>query len=250
MFASKAISGRRIVLLAAGKGRRMAALGADEPKSLLRIGGEPFAARLLRQAIAAGASDVVVVLGYQADVVRQALTPVLTVDSEFVVNTRFEEDVNIHSLALALEARPGPCFVVEADVWLADAAWPVLFSSQDAGRSVWYTRGPFHREQVGGILQADSERNITDLRIVPRWAPEYEGYEKLVGVTKLGPAEADAFSARLRRARDENLRQYWLNPWIDNLAQLPCVARDLGSRGASSVNTPEEYQTLVAELAG
>lgn len=228
----------------------MAALGADEPKSLLRIGGEPFAARLLRQAIEAGATEVVVVLGYQADVVRQALTPVLTVDSQFIVNTRFQEDVNIHSLSLALEARPGPCFVVEADVWLADFAWPVLFSSEDAGRSVWYTRGPFRRDQVGGILQADAERNITDLRIVPRWEPHYEGYEKLVGVTKVGPAEAEAFAARLRRSRDENLRQYWLNPWIENLAQLPCVARDLGSRGASSVNTPEEYQALVAELAG
>ena len=250
MFASKAPPGRRIVLLAAGKGSRMAALGADEPKSLLRIGGEPFAARLLRQAIEAGATEVVVVLGYQADVVRSALAPVLTVDGQFVVNTRFEEDVNIHSLALALEARPGPCFVVEADVWLADFAWPVLFSPEDAGRSVWYTRGPFRRDQLGGILQADSARNITDLRIVPRWAPEYEGYEKLVGVTKIGPAEAEGFTARLRRARDENLRQYWLKPWIDNLGQLPCVARDLGSRGASSVNTPEEYQALVAELTG
>lgn len=250
MFAAQAPLARRIVLLAAGKGRRMAGLGADEPKSLLRIGGQPFAARLLHQAITAGATEVVVVLGYQAEVVQRALAPVSTVDTQFIINPRFEEDVNIHSLALALEARPGPCLVVEADVWLADSAWPVMFSAEDAERSVWYTRGPFRTDQVGGILRADAQRNIEDLRIVPRWEPRYDGYEKLVGVTKIGPREAADFTALLRAARDENLRQYWLNPWIENLRRLPCVARDFGARGASSVNTPEEYQALVAELEG
>jgi CTP:phosphocholine cytidylyltransferase-like protein len=234
----------RVVLLAAGQGKRMDPAGAGTPKSLLPIGGEPFAVRLARQAREHGIDDITVVVGYRAEQVRAALATAAGSGARFVMNERFAEDVNVHSLCLALEADASPCFVVEADIWMADSAWDELLAEEDRERSVWYTRGPFGSHQVGGILRAGADRRVEDLRIVPAYEQRYASYDKLVGVTKIGPEESERFSTLLRAARDRNLKQYWLAPWIDNLSELPCYARDVGQERAISVNTPEEYRAL------
>lgn len=226
----------------------MGVLGEQEPKSLLPIQGEPFASRLVRQAHAHGVDDITVVLGFRADYVRARLEELTPTPLRFVVNDRWQDDVNIHSLSLALQADPSPAFVVEADIWMSDEAWAAMLDPADAEHSVWYSRGSFVSTQMGGILHANAERDIDDLRIVPAWLPEYAGHEKLVGVTKIGPREADTFRTLLHAARDRSMKQYWLMPWIDNLAALPCKARDLGTAHAVSVNTPDEYQRLVAQV--
>jgi CTP:phosphocholine cytidylyltransferase-like protein len=236
------------VLLAAGQGKRMRGLGDDTPKSLLPIAGEPFAVRLVRQAFEHGISDITVVVGYRADFVQQTLASAAPGPLRFVRNERYAEDVNIHSLSLALEADRAPCLVVEADIWLADSAWDEMLAPDDAQRSVWYTRGRFNSQQVGGILSAGPDRRISDLRVVPAYEPKYGAYDKLVGITKIGPEQAEPFFRLLTAARDRDLRQYWLAPWIDNLAALPCYARDVGSARAVSVNTPDEYRALQEQV--
>jgi hypothetical protein len=240
----------RVILLAAGQGRRMQPLAGDLPKSLLPVRGEPFAVRLLRQAREHGSRDLTVVVGYRAELVEQVLVEHLGEGLRFVLNPRFAEDVNIHSLALALAEAPlEPCLVVEGDIYLVDECWEALLSPADVERSVWYTRGPFlpaHR--LGGILRADATGRVTDLRIVPAWEPAYAGYQKLVGVTRVGPAELETYRRLLVAARDRDLRQYYLTPWIDHLDRLPCFARDLGAGAAVSVNTPDEYRQLRQEL--
>jgi choline kinase len=238
----------RVVLLAAGQGKRMRGLGDDTPKSLLPIAGEPFAVRLVRQAFEHGVHDVTAVVGYRADFVQTTIAGAAPGPVRFVLNARYQEDVNIHSLSLALEADRAPCLVVEADIWLADSAWDEMLAADDAERSVWYTRGRFNSQQVGGILRADADRRITDLRVVPAYEPRYADYAKLVGITKIGPGEAETFFRLLTAARDRELRQYWLQPWIDNLAALPCYARDVGSDRAVSVNTPDEYRALQEQV--
>ena len=54
-----------LVLLAAGDSRRL-----GSPKQLLRIGGETLLRRAAREACDSGAREVIVVLGFQADVMR------------------------------------------------------------------------------------------------------------------------------------------------------------------------------------
>jgi hypothetical protein len=223
----------------------MGVLGEQEPKSLLPVGGEPFAVRLVRQALAHGLTDVTVVVGFRSDYVRERIASAVPSPVRFVVNDRWAEDVNIHSLTLALAPDPSPCLVVEADIWMSDTAWAALVDPADAAHSVWYTRGRFQPDQVGGILRADADGDITDLRIVKAWAPQWAEHDKLVGVTRIGPAQAQPFVQRLVAARDRNLAQYWLMPWIEDLAHLPARARDLGPAHAASVNTPDEYQRLV-----
>jgi bifunctional UDP-N-acetylglucosamine pyrophosphorylase/glucosamine-1-phosphate N-acetyltransferase len=58
------------VVLAAGEGTRMWPLTADRAKPMLPVAGRPLVAHTIEAAAEAGASEVVVVVGYQADDVR------------------------------------------------------------------------------------------------------------------------------------------------------------------------------------
>ncbi|MFB6068662.1 MAG: bifunctional sugar-1-phosphate nucleotidylyltransferase/acetyltransferase [Halobacterium sp.] len=58
------------VVLAAGAGTRMRPLTDRRPKPMLPVAGEPLAAHTVRAAAAAGASRIVLVVGYEADAVR------------------------------------------------------------------------------------------------------------------------------------------------------------------------------------
>ena len=63
------------VVLAAGEGARMRPLTSRTPKPMLPVAGTPLVERCLGEAIAAGATSAVVVVGYEADVVREAIAP-------------------------------------------------------------------------------------------------------------------------------------------------------------------------------
>lgn len=61
------------IVLAAGASRRM-----GRPKQLLPVGGVPMVLRVLKAALNSPLSHVVAVLGYRAQMVREALQPFLT----------------------------------------------------------------------------------------------------------------------------------------------------------------------------
>ena len=240
----------RVVLLAAGRGQRMAALGADEPKSLLPIRDEPFAVRLIRQAMDHGVDDITVVVGYRKDYVKSVIQSHVGDTVRFVENDDYARDVNIHSLTLALGGDPKPFHVIEADIFLMDSCWPQLLASSDMERSIWYTRGVFQPHQQGGILSVDATGQLMDLRIVPEYMDKYQNHKKLVGITHVGPGQVERYIAYLRAYRDRDMRQYYLMPWINNLGELTAYECDLGSENAVSVNTAEEYRALLRMIDG
>jgi NDP-sugar pyrophosphorylase family protein len=63
----------KAVLLAAGKGTRMQGLCEELPKPLLPVANRPVLAHTLAQLEAAGVSDVLLVVGHQAERLREAL---------------------------------------------------------------------------------------------------------------------------------------------------------------------------------
>jgi N-acetyl-alpha-D-muramate 1-phosphate uridylyltransferase len=61
------------MILAAGRGERMGALTASEPKPLLEVGGVPLIERHLARLAAAGFHDVVINLSYRGARIRERL---------------------------------------------------------------------------------------------------------------------------------------------------------------------------------
>ena len=54
----------RVIILAAGQGKRLLPLTAEVPKALLDIGGKPLIERQIEAFAACGVKDFVVVTGY------------------------------------------------------------------------------------------------------------------------------------------------------------------------------------------
>ena len=66
----------RVIILAAGQGKRLLPLTADVPKALLDIGGKTLIERQVEAFAANGLKDFVVVTGYGADKMEQALASI------------------------------------------------------------------------------------------------------------------------------------------------------------------------------
>jgi dTDP-glucose pyrophosphorylase len=60
----------KAVLLAAGRGTRMRELTQDLPKPMVQVRGRPVLAHIVSGLVAAGVTDILIIVGYRADVVR------------------------------------------------------------------------------------------------------------------------------------------------------------------------------------
>ena len=143
-----------VVVLAAGRGSRLAALGQATPKWLLRVGGRTIADRQLeglRLATQAGSvASVRVVVGHAAEAIERELEA-RAEEVALVANPEFAEINNWWSLLRALRELPddGPVVVLNADL-LADPQAIRAFVEESASGA------------HGGLLAIDLERRLTD----------------------------------------------------------------------------------------
>jgi L-glutamine-phosphate cytidylyltransferase len=96
----------RVIILAAGQGKRLLPLTADVPKALLDIGGKTLIERQVEAFVAAGVSDFVVVTGYAAGRMEEALAGAakrLRVEIKTVFNPFYAVADNLASCWLARE---------------------------------------------------------------------------------------------------------------------------------------------------
>lgn len=102
------------VILAAGRGTRLAGEVRDVPKGFLRLGTQPIIEESIARLADAGVRDVVVVTGHLAsfydDLARR--NPLVRT----VHNPRFAESGSMYSLWCAREAVQGPFLLLESDL--------------------------------------------------------------------------------------------------------------------------------------
>ncbi len=77
-----------IAILCGGKGTRISTIAGDLPKALIPVAGVPFLAHQLRWLRAAGATDVVLLVGYRADLI----TAFAGDGAEFGLRIRYHAD--------------------------------------------------------------------------------------------------------------------------------------------------------------
>ncbi len=64
---------KKVVISAAGKGTRMLELSKDKSKHLINVGDRPFLAYLLDNILAAGYTEIMMVVGFREDMIREFL---------------------------------------------------------------------------------------------------------------------------------------------------------------------------------
>lgn len=238
----------RAILLAAGQGSRLGELTRERPKCLMPIHGEALLKRLVRQLRDRGFEEIVIVVGHMCErIVAEFATTDYPV--RFVHNPLFATDTNIKSLLLGLESRNDPALVVEADVVFADGAMDAMDQVATEQHSLWFTRGEFQSWQMGGILRAGPDRQVEEILYVPSYESRFANYKKLLGVLLVGAGEMPRYHQLLRDAAARSIAQYFMMPWIQNLAALPCRECDLRRWRTASFNTPDEYSRCIELFA-
>ena len=186
---------KQVIILAAGRSRRMENLSNKIPKCLFEYDNEKIICRLVRQIKKYGVEKIVITVGYRADLMKKIFADDPNVI--LVNNTMYEEDVNINSMNLALKHIDGPCVVFEADTIMEDSLVKYVLGSDFEGKSVWFTKGKFVEPQYGGILKSDKYGKVTDIRIIPTYQAKYKGYSKLSGLMRINKEQIELFKQYL-----------------------------------------------------
>ena len=142
-------------ILAAGVGSRLGRFSGGKPKCLLNIGGRPLIKHQLEALADNGVGPVLVVLGHEADAVREVVGD----RAEYIVNDRYQETNSLYSLWLARDWIKGPFVLLNCDLFFhPDILGRVL---EEKGNIIAYdstaSRG---REQTKIAIK---ERRVLDL---------------------------------------------------------------------------------------
>jgi len=232
------------VLLAAGRGSRLAPLTDRMHKSLLPVAGKPVLQHALDAVVDRNVPDIVVVVGDKAEAVARFVRDQYGNRVTTVLNERFAEDTNILSAQVGVSALRSPAsgyLIVETDVVVSPRAWDAILDAGDGRGSFWVTRGFFGKDLTGGALQADASGRVTRIVYAPSYDPAYEGWHKLVGVVYVGRDQVAADRDLRARGVRRTISQYYMMPWVEHLELLPCRARPLGDAFAASFNDPRQY---------
>jgi len=110
---------QHLVIVAGGKGTRLAAVAGVVPKVLVPVGGKPVLQHQLELAAAAGIHAVTILAGYRADQITAFIGDGSRFGVKAQVSVEQEPMGNAGALLQALDALPEEFFVLYGDVMLA-----------------------------------------------------------------------------------------------------------------------------------
>jgi choline kinase len=231
----------RGIILAAGKGSRLNGTAGDKPKCLVEAGGITLLERQIRVLKRAGLTEIVVVVGCQADRVRAAGGPSVT----YVENSRFAETNSLYSLWTARALLYEGFVVLNCDVLFHPALLDDLLATHhDAALLIAY-REP-------GQQYGDEEMKVkVDNGFVvdmSKTMDPAEAHAENLGIVKFGPASAPGVVNILDRIVGEGGLRDWAPRAFREYAQTRPL-RAIATRGYPwiEIDFPEDYARAVSE---
>jgi L-glutamine-phosphate cytidylyltransferase len=199
---------RKVIVIAAGRGRRLGNHTDERPKCLVEIGARSILGWQLRALAAVGVDDVVMIRGYRADELT-AGARALHAATRFVDNRQWQDNNILLSLACAIDELDGPVYLTYSDIIftpavtrrLADADGDACLVIDRAFRDVYVGRTE-HPLEEGEVADLDADGRVR--RVGKRALPPTDAYGEFIGLVKLS-----ADGARwVRDAIDDARRRY------------------------------------------
>ena len=194
------MSGRitKAVLLAAGRGTRMRDLTNDLPKPMIAVRGKPILQHILEGLRAAGVREVLIIVGYRAEVVRQFFGDGTVFDLRLTYATQAEQNGTGKVVELAREFVGADPFILSyGDIIIEPANYAQLVRLDETTEAIVSVK---ENEDVskGGAVFVNECFELIDLREKPLpnepTSPWYNA-----GVYAFRPS-IFAFTARLERS--------------------------------------------------
>ena len=168
------------VILAAGMAKRLRPLTDERPKCLLKVGERTLLQRTVDGLIAAGISELVVVTGYRANMIRDFLTetyPLLTI--HFIDNVDYAHNNNIFSLWLTRPYTDGRDFLLmDSDILCDPAAIVEVMNAEDSALAL--NRHELSEEEMK--IVADTHGRIIE---ISKTCSPAEAAGESVGIEKI-----------------------------------------------------------------
>jgi L-glutamine-phosphate cytidylyltransferase len=231
----------RGIILAAGAGSRLNGIGGGGPKCLLDVGGLPLIERQLRLLRRSDVDDIAVVVGCQADRVRQACGRGV----QFVENARFAQTNSLYSLWLARPLLVEGFVVMNCDVLLHPQLLEDLLTArhEDALLISYADRAPFGEEEMkirarrGRVVEICKEMN-----------PDEADGENL-GVVKFGPSGARLLIGLMDRLVAAGRLRDWAPRAFQEFARRRPL-HVIGTRGLPwiEIDFPGDYHRALDEV--
>jgi choline kinase len=233
----------RGIILAAGKGSRLNGTIGDKPKCLLRVGGKTLVERQIEALTGVGITDIVVVVGCQAESVRRTCGAHIT----YVENSRFAQTNSLYSLWLARPLLYDGFVVMNCDVLFHPQMLSDLVTSrhEDALLIAYQDEDaePFGDEEMKIKVRRG---RVTE---IAKTLPTEEADGENVGIVKFGRDGA----ALLTRLLDERVVAGGLRDWapkaFGDFARLrPLYALSTRAFPWTEIDFPQDYERAVREV--
>lgn len=180
------------VILAAGMAKRLRPLTDDRPKCLLSVGSRTLLQRTVDGIISAGITELVVVTGYRAQMLRDFLTqtyPSLTI--HFIDNPDYAHNNNIFSLWLTRPYTEGKDFLLlDSDILFDPQIIPTLLATE--GNALALNRHELGDEEIKVIV--DQDNRVVE---ISKTCSPQEAIGESVGIEKMTAAYSSALFQEL-----------------------------------------------------
>ena len=203
------------IILAAGIGKRLGDFTEGQPKCFLQIGGKTI---IERQLEALKGMDVIMVVGYKADLIRSRFPQL-----KFVLNPDYSTTNTIHSLKLALNGKD--TYVLNGDVVFDRKIIKLLDKPSCA--AVQFKN--VHPEEIQVKVNKGGE--------IVNIGKNINGEGEAVGVYRF----SGAFCDRLKAQMEKMERTLYYEDAIDKILPLDFRAVDIGELAAKEIDFREDY---------
>jgi choline kinase len=240
----------KAIILGAGQGKRLLPLTADIPKALLDVGGKTLIRRQIDALSSVGITEFVVVTGYGADKMDEALEAIARdrlVEIRSVYNPFFQVADNLASCWMVREEMHGEFVQINGDnIFRADLAEALLKNANGMVTVAINRKSKYDADDMKVML--DGERLTEIGKTLPVETVDAEA----IGLYVLRGEGAEKYRAVLEQSMKEplGLRQ-WFPAAVGMLAKSIDVAVcDVGHHQWCEVDFPADLQQARHMVAG
>jgi choline kinase len=231
----------KAIILAAGVGSRIRPLTDNCPKSLLKVGGKTILEMMLSNIRDCGINEVVFVLGYLQDQVKDYVkTHFPDLDPTYVTNDNYATTNTGYSLMLALDEIQGSAFLkFDADVVFDKEILRRLIDSDHENCLCIDKNIHLDAEEIKVTVEGRNRIVKASKTVNPD-----DAVGESIGIEKINSRTADILSLELREmmADAQNHQEYYEGAYERLMAKaVPFYALDISGLKWTEIDTKEDF---------
>lgn len=231
----------KAIILAAGMGSRIRPMTDNCPKCLLKVGGKTILEMMLSHIQRCGINEVVFVLGYLQDQVRDYVkTAFPKLDATYLVNDDYSTTNTGYSLMLALRETKGSAFVkFDADVVFDEEILRRLIDSEYENCLCIDKNIQLDAEEIKVTIEGDNKVVKVSKSVRP-----VDAVGESIGIEKINGHTAERLLAELQQNMldVENHQNYYEDAYERLIAKaVPFHALDISGLRWTEIDTHEDF---------